>query len=534
MGQQGTEFKMRTKKPGKRNITITGGPFFFFSLGHDEQLSKISFWNSTLPTFLEQIMYFWVFLSAVLSVDLTWALYSVDRRTECSGGEFKLPAPYLGSVTFSSSSVKSKKIYHFDKVEDSRYELRQGRLVLREVTESDAGIYVIQISLQVRYFQLINLTVKDCSEEVSTYYGGEFRLTLSEGTAVLQFSPNISLSSDSVTLWNKYSPSEAGRGRVSVGVWILDEVTEADQGHYTQRDRKGKFLSRHRLQIKDNSMEESLYYGDEFRLTLSEDTAVLQFSPNIGLSSSDSVTLWNKINPTEAGRARVRKGVWVLDKVTQADQGFYTQRNSKGRFLSRHHLQVKVVEVDYMKYFKSFGFSIAATLLCCCVRCMCCSKKTKSPPPSEPGVDEEDSIPPQPLTPRTPRLPEWNGPETPHSRPRQPLTPSAPTPPPQSETETDLEPDPPPPEYDSLHPFGPSEPSQARWSGDPTPAGAEREDRPYRSFPMSSDCLHSADSGIQFEIGKGSKATDYFSTLPLNTDKPGTSNVYTSDKLNFL
>ncbi|KAG9345572.1 hypothetical protein JZ751_008716 [Albula glossodonta] len=285
-------------------------------------------------------MFFWVLLSAVVSVDLTTAFFYSETKLECSGSEFVIPLYGFNTISFVPTSREPRTIVFKDnKVEDSRYNLRHGRVVLQEVTESNAGRFYGQNDI-TRYFETVRLVVKDCSEEVSAYYGDEFRLTLSEDTAVLQFSPNVSFSSDSVTLWNRYSPSEAGRGQVSVGVWILDEVTEADQGHYTQRDRKGKFLSRHRLQLEDNSMEESLYYGDEFRLTLSEDTAVLQFSPNIGLSS-DSATLWNKINPTEAGRARVREGVWVLDKVTQADQGFYTQRNSKGKFLSRHHLQVK-------------------------------------------------------------------------------------------------------------------------------------------------------------------------------------------------
>ncbi|KAM4621391.1 uncharacterized protein ACJ7VT_005771 [Polymixia lowei] len=59
------------------------------------------------------------------------------------------------------------------------------------------------------------------------------------------------------------------------------------------------------------------------------------------------------------------------------------------------------------------------------------------------------------------------------------------------------------------------------------------------SLPGASDCLHSGSDCVQFQIKKEgdkerwSKAKDYFSTLPLDTDTSESCSVYTSDKLNF-
>ncbi|XP_036798762.1 uncharacterized protein LOC110488720 [Oncorhynchus mykiss] len=58
------------------------------------------------------------------------------------------------------------------------------------------------------------------------------------------------------------------------------------------------------------------------------------------------------------------------------------------------------------------------------------------------------------------------------------------------------------------------------------------------SIAGTSDCLHSSEDCFQFQIkkegDKESKAKDYFSTLPLDTDTLETCSVYTSEKLNFL
>lgn len=74
-----------------------------------------------------------------------------------------------------------------------------------------------------------------------------------------------------------------------------------------------------------------------------------------------------------------------------------------------------------------------------------------------------------------------------------------------------------------------------------TPSEEETADREREiSFPIAgtSDCLHSSEDCFQFQIkkegDKESKAKDYFSTLPLDTDTLETCSIYTSEKLNFL
>lgn len=66
----------------------------------------------------------------------------------------------------------------------------------------------------------------------------------------------------------------------------------------------------------------------------------------------------------------------------------------------------------------------------------------------------------------------------------------------------------------------------------------EEDRRNSFSVPGASNCLHSSEDCVQFQIkevrGKeGSNSQDYFATLPLDKDTSESSSVYTSEKLNF-
>lgn len=68
----------------------------------------------------------------------------------------------------------------------------------------------------------------------------------------------------------------------------------------------------------------------------------------------------------------------------------------------------------------------------------------------------------------------------------------------------------------------------------------EEERRISFPVPGASDCLHSSEDCVQFQIKKDgdtkrwSQSQGYFSTLPLDTETSDSCSVYTSEKLNFL
>uniref|UniRef100_A0A8C4EBU3 Uncharacterized protein n=1 Tax=Dicentrarchus labrax TaxID=13489 RepID=A0A8C4EBU3_DICLA len=73
--------------------------------------------------------------------------------------------------------------------------------------------------------------------------------------------------------------------------------------------------------------------------------SLLEFSPRGAPPEAMPVVLWNRTDPetSNVGRGRLlRSGkVWVAERVTQADQGNYTVRDSMGKVVSRSTLTVR-------------------------------------------------------------------------------------------------------------------------------------------------------------------------------------------------
>lgn len=87
------------------------------------------------------------------------------------------------------------------------------------------------------------------------------------------------------------------------------------------------------------------YYGENFKLNISENASLLEFSPLGAPAEAMPVVLWNRTDPesSNAGRGRQEQGekVWVAEGVSQADQGNYTVRNANGSVLSHTRLSVR-------------------------------------------------------------------------------------------------------------------------------------------------------------------------------------------------
>lgn len=86
----------------------------------------------------------------------------------------------------------------------------------------------------------------DCIKSIRRFYGDELKIHISSGGALMEFSPKSSQSlSQPTTLWNSSVPlkSQQSRGSVKAGHWILEGLTQADQGNYTLRDVNRQPLS---------------------------------------------------------------------------------------------------------------------------------------------------------------------------------------------------------------------------------------------------------------------------------------------------
>ncbi|XP_018610434.1 uncharacterized protein LOC108935927 isoform X2 [Scleropages formosus] len=401
-------------------------------------------------------MILWMLLSAALSADYSFAVMDEEQKVVCSGKDFSLPVQSrLRVVLFSPrfSPGSTRVVLENNKVMDPRYEWTGDKmLLLKEVTERDQGLFKLKMSSGTIY-RKIRLTVVDCIKSFSLFYGDDFKIDISHGGAVIEFSPEGSQSfPQSLILWNSSVPWESQRGRGSVkgGHWILEGVTQADQGNYTLRDGSRQLLSTVRLNVGEKPKWKANF---------------------------------KSIAAPLSGFGFVALIIYFKKK--------YSSWNMKNRNAQRNQNMT--------------AFS--------------------------PHVYNEAYSHPNPES--LPGQPQWSEPLVNWSNGSMnaaytPVLSGAYGPPAATEVE--------------------EESASRSETGTTTLVSRTEETERERTtttmttsitLPVNSDCLHSSDSCAQFQIEKeekepGKEGKEYFSALPLNTDTSQSCSVYTSDKLNFL
>ncbi|XP_034037458.1 uncharacterized protein LOC117520252 isoform X2 [Thalassophryne amazonica] len=128
-------------------------------------------------------------------------------------------------------------------------------------------------------------------------------------------------------------------------MFVLRDVTHSDQGLYAIKLSSGFTYETVRLNVFDCIRSYQRNYGENFEHDIPPNGSLLEFFPRGALPQATPVLLWNRTDPdsSETGRGRLLRGgkVWVAERVTQADQGNYTMRDSERKVLSRSTLTVR-------------------------------------------------------------------------------------------------------------------------------------------------------------------------------------------------
>ncbi|XP_018610433.1 uncharacterized protein LOC108935927 isoform X1 [Scleropages formosus] len=508
-------------------------------------------------------MILWMLLSAALSADYSFAVMDEEQKVVCSGKDFSLPVQSrLRVVLFSPrfSPGSTRVVLENNKVMDPRYEWTGDKmLLLKEVTERDQGLFKLKMSSGTIY-RKIRLTVVDCIKSFSLFYGDDFKIDISHGGAVIEFSPEGSQSfPQSLILWNSSVPWESQRGRGSVkgGHWILEGVTQADQGNYTLRDGSRQLLSTVRLNVGEHSFSFTYFTGESLILPLflPFSKAHLSFIPSSTSSHSFAghrATVLLVRDGQVVTKEERYKGQLTLAQVDDAneiviaqlrleDSGVYEIRDREGNLVSSTWLEV-VKKPKWKANFKSIaaplsGFGFVALIIYFKKKYSSWNMKNRNAQRNQnmtafsPHVYNEAYSHPNPES--LPGQPQWSEPLVNWSNGSMnaaytPVLSGAYGPPAATEVE--------------------EESASRSETGTTTLVSRTEETERERTtttmttsitLPVNSDCLHSSDSCAQFQIEKeekepGKEGKEYFSALPLNTDTSQSCSVYTSDKLNFL
>ncbi|KAL4641722.1 hypothetical protein GN956_G10411 [Arapaima gigas] len=530
------------------------GATYHSSEAHEPQRERLC----TLLNRFKPIMILWVLLSAALSVDYSAAVLDEEKKVVCSGKDFTLPIQSrLRIVVFSPmfSPESTKVVLENNKIMDPRYEWTGDKtLLLRGVTKRDQGLFKVKMSSGIIY-RKIHLTVVGKRLLLTVlFYGDDFKIDISHGGAVIEFSPKGSQAfPQSIILWNSSVPWESQRGRGSVkdGHWVLEEVTQSDQGNYNLRDGSGQLLSAIHLNVEGRYFSFTYFTGESLILPLflpfaKAHLSFIPSSTSVHSSSHHATILLVRDGQVVTKDARY-KGQLTLAQVDDAneiviaqlrleDSGVYEIQDREGNLVSSTWLEV-VKKPKWKVNFKSIaaplsGFGFVALIIYFKKKYPSCNLKNRNAQRNpnttsfNPHVYSEANS--YPHTPSLPGQPQWSGAPANWSSGSinagyTPVVSGVYGPSATTETEEES--------------GGRSETTTTSLISHTE--GLERERKISVPLPLNSDCLHSSEACAQFQIEKnekepGNEGKEYFSSLPLNTDTSQSCSVYTSDKLSFL
>ncbi|XP_031713854.1 uncharacterized protein LOC116389360 isoform X1 [Anarrhichthys ocellatus] len=510
-----------------------------------------------------------------LPLALGWVVPSEREEAQmlCVGREFRLPV-YSTSrmVTFTPNNEGPRRIL-LDKtiVKDPRFEwTRDKMLVLREVTHSDEGLYAIKLFSGFTY-EAVRLTISECIKSYRRNYGDIFEHHLPENGFLLEFSPwGAPPEAMPVVLWNRTDPvtSEAGRGRLLRGgrFWVAERVTQADQGNYTVRDSGGEVLSRNTLTVRGHSFNVTRFTKESLNLPLflpvphahliftptryPDESSLGPFDPKPTRGSVQLIREGHITNHDMRYRGLISLGrngtinEVVIARLSLRHEGVYEIRDVVGNLVSSTWLQVIEKGVRWRALLKSITVpsgmfvSLVGFILfmrrypnCSLSHIIAVLRTNRTPPANPPRVNIQDYSHPSPQP--SGFYSHSQPPETPRK-----CTPRA------SPTHTGYSPvvvGTPIAENQEAHRLAAtSSPRHNSTTERDTSHNNEEERRISFSVPGASDCLHSSEDCVKFQIKKDgdkdrrSTSQGYFSTLPLDRDTSESCSVYTSEKLNFL
>ncbi|KAM8732282.1 uncharacterized protein AB9X84_024366 isoform 1-T1 [Acanthopagrus schlegelii] len=513
-----------------------------------------------------------VLLTALFILPLAVGWVVLGEREEaqmvCAGKEFRLPVYSTSRMVFFTPDSDGPRRVLLDKtaVREPRFKwTRDKMLVLKEVTHADQGLYAIKLSSGFTY-ETVHLTVSECIKSYHRNYGENFEHNIPEDGSLLEFSPRgAPPEAMPVVLWNRTDPetSNAGRGRLLRGgkVWVAERVTQADQGNYTVRDDTGKVVSRSTLTVRGHSFNVTRYTKESLNLPLflpiphahliftpsryPDESSLGPFDPKpprgpVQLIREGQVTDHDMRyrGLVSLGRNGTINEV-VIARLTSRHNGVYEIRDGDGNLVSSTFLHVLEKGGRWRALLKSITVpsgmfvSLAGFILfmkrypnCSLTQIIAGLRANRTPPANPPRVNIQDYSQPSPQ------------PSGFYGHSQQPGTPRKWTPRAS-------------PTHSGYSPVMIGSPRAQNQEAHRSAAGSspchhstpergttnEEERRISFAVPGVSDCLHSSEDCVQFQIKKDNErrreSQQYFSTLPLDTDTSESCSVYTSEKLNF-
>lgn len=465
-----------------------------------------------------QIMLTWVFL--LLSAAYYSPGVAMESDTVCYGRDYILPQsiqPHLfqTKLFFRPTSPKGspkKLVLDNNEVKDMHYKSTFTFFQVLETTDNDDGIFSVMNNDGSTY-DLLRLEVLDCSHRLTQIYGETLKLLVDIPDAhLLEFLP-LNSPFDPVVLWSQNNGSSGVEfmGQMENNSWVIERLTQKHEGHYTFRYSDRRFLSRNFLGVKEKHISYTQAAKEDLTITFNLDPELcyLYFVPE---RKTKPILLVKAGKLVDDHVGHFRSGI-ELHKMSTFRATFHDLKDQdSGMFKLRDQdsnlALVVTLTVSKSKAWQTYiGFGVVS-IACAVVGIKACCKSNSSKRNTSASSTEQAV---------------FDGDET-YQLTSQPSSPSHPG---QLYFQTDsmqLS-------SDSIYPIVSScstFPTQPTQPNPPNPQVSASRGLDPPSVSLGSDCL--SDSGTRFHPQGQSLPFD----LPLSSDPPPYSVVYTSDKLNFL
>ncbi|XP_056456670.1 uncharacterized protein LOC130390632 [Gadus chalcogrammus] len=139
---------------------------------------------------------------------------------------------------------------------------------------------------------------------------------------------------------------------------LLKEVTFGDEGNYNITHPHGIPFQTVHLTVSECLRSYQVNYGENFQHRIPDSGYLLEFSPMGSPPEARPVLLWNRTDPgvSQGGRGHMQyhRALWLVRRVTPADQGLYTMRSKAGSLMSHSRLIVQGHTSNVTRFTKEF------------------------------------------------------------------------------------------------------------------------------------------------------------------------------------
>ncbi|XP_073343485.1 uncharacterized protein [Pagrus major] len=329
----------------------------------------------------------------LLLVTICCALFGssagVEYKDMCYGKSLRFPFRYTpplfrGQLYFTPSDGGPRKLLLDDgKVKEPRIKINTAvGVTLTDLRESDAGTF--SESSDGKTNKLITLQILDCATEITNTYGARHTFSIPSQAEYLEFTP---LNTDQTkVLWDRNDPqvSKGGRRKMKPGGWEIISLTTDDSGYYNFRKKDNTLLSRIRLTVEesfkhyDTNVNERLFIknpieGYPWTVTFTPED---NFRKSTLMEEGNLVTDWTLMN--FSGRIENLSDGIEIDPVEIIDSGIFEFTDLEGNLALVATVTVNPELTPIYVYVAIIGGIVLAVFVCCCCVRKCCCKKSSS------------------------------------------------------------------------------------------------------------------------------------------------------------